>query len=524
MTETKVAAFFRSAMKGEPETSWVWEKGKEKTGFTSESNLVAAVTYLRMQARSTLRLSYISQLYLPIYLIRVNPEHRLIISSVGNSSVTLKNITVLPPEAFENLLTHVEEAQQVPSLIVNLEKLVKNLDPTSITLPNVLKPTTLEPIIRLIDSSMSKPSKKRCIKTTFNEKAALALEALVRGEISRLNLCHEHLMHMMDAINQYIERQLQYINEERLKIHQNTAAELGMAQLLNHLEGILKFATKQCRQFILQMDATPTKTDLIFQENPEDLIQPKILAHDFRQSLQQTSIELDVAFSQLEEAERRWLSIYEEEKMGLQQNALMNPTPEYSLPHSPRKSAPVQAESQLSILVSLRERILGSYPALIRTLHDISSKLEKQYKRLIDISAITDNVFGEDPVVKLLVPIFVIKTLNPTRYAIIPPLKLLRPTDPIQWKGTKSVPPVKAFNVQLFDNDFCISLQNLIRSEMITKPKFRESLEKQALRNNKLQHKKRIDYFLQGIQELSLHGFMSTHLADDLTQFWLKIK
>jgi hypothetical protein len=297
-----------------------------------------------------------------------------------------------------------------------------------------------------------------------------------------------------------------------------------MAQLLTHLEGILKFATKQCRQFILQMDASPTKTDLIFQENPEDLIQPKILAHDFRQSLQQTSIELDVAFSQLEEAERRWLSIYEQEKMGLQQNVLMNPTPEYSLPHSPRKRAPIQAESQLSLLVSLRERILGSYPALIQTLHDISSKLEKQYKRLIDISANTDNVLGEDPVVELLVPIFVIKTLNPVHYAIIPPLKLLSPTDPIHWKGTKAIPPVKAFNVQLFDYAFCITLQNLLRSEMITKPKFRESLDNQALRNNKLEHKKRIDYFLQGVQELSLRGLMSTHLADDLTQFWLKIK
>ncbi|MFX1576485.1 MAG: hypothetical protein ACFFCF_04885 [Promethearchaeota archaeon] len=524
MTDTKVAAFFRSSMKTQPKSQWVWESKKGKSSFTYESDLVTAVTYLRKQARSPLRLSFISQLYLPIYLIQVNPEHKLIICGVGNSSVTLKNITVLPPEAFENLLTHVEESQQVPSLIVNLEKLVKNLDPTSITLPNVLKPTTLEAITRLIEPSLPKPSKKRCIQTAFDEKAALDLEALVRGEISRLDLCHEHLMHMMDAINQYIERQLKYINEERLKIHQNTAAELGMAQLLSHLEGILKFATKQCRQFILQMDATPTKTDLIFQENPEDLIQPKILAHDFRQSLQQTSIELDVAFSQLEEAERRWLSIYEQEKMGLQQNALTNPSPEYSLPHSPRKNAPVEAESQLSILVSLRERILGSYPALIQTLHDISSKLDQQYKRLIDISAKTDNMFCEDPVIELLVPIFVIKTLNPTHYAIIPPLKLLRPTDPIHWKGTRSVPPVKAFNVQLFDDEFCISLQNLIRSEMITKPKFRESLEKQALRNNKLQHKKRIDYFLQGIQELSVHGFMSTHLADDLTQFWLKIK
>lgn len=524
MTETKVAAFFRSSVKPQSKSQWVWESKKGKSNFTSESDLVAAVTYLRLQARSPLRLSYISQLYLPIYLIRVNPEHRLIICGVGNSSVTLKNITVLPPEAFENLLTHVEEAQQVPSLIVNLEKLVKNLDPTSITLPNVLKPATLDPIFRLIEPSLPKPSKKQCIQTAFDEKAALALEALVRSEMSRLDLCHEHLMHMMDAINHYIERQLDYINEERLKIHQNTAAELGMAQLLNHLEGILKFATTQCRQFILQMDASPTKTDLIFRENPEDLVQPKILAHDFRQSLQQTSIELDVAFSQLEEAERRWLSIYEQEKMGLQQNGLMNPATKYSLSHSPQKSVPVHAESQLSILVSLRERILGSYPALIQTLHDISSKLEKQYKRIIDISAITDNMLGEDPVIELLVPVFVIKTLNPTRYAIIPPLKLLRPTDPIHWKGTRSVPPVKAFNVQLFDDEFCISLQNLLRSEMITKPKFRESLDNQALRNNKLRHKKRIDYFLQGVQELSLHGLMSTHLADDLTQFWLKIK
>ncbi len=524
MSVTKVAAFFRSALKEEPEARWVWERGKEKSGLTSESALAAAVTYLRMQARSSLRLNYISQLYLPLYLVRVHAEKSLLISGVGNTSTTIKNVTVLPPDAFENLLSHADEVQQVPTLITNLEKLVKNIDPTSITIPNLLKPTMIEPLRRLIEPSLSQPSTKCLIEPVVDINAAISIGLLMRDEISRLEHSHEHLMHMMDAINRYIEGQLNYINEERLKIHQDTAAELGMAQLLNQLEGILKFATKQCRQFIVQMDASPTKTDLIFREDNEDLIQPQILAHDFRQTLQQTSIELDVAFSQLEEAERRWLSIYEQEQIAHQQNGVISYPLEHRSLTSSRKGMTMEADSRLGILVSLRERILGSYPALVQTLHDISTKLDKQFNRFMEITAKTNDLLGEHPLIRILVPIFVVKTNNPTKYAIIPPLKLLRPSSAIHWRRSKSVPPVKAFNVRLFDENFCGALQELLRSEMITKPQFKNRLDQLGLRNNMLKHKKRIDQFLQGIQQLSIRGFLTTNLIDDLTQFWIQLK
>jgi hypothetical protein len=524
VTETKVAAFFRSTLKEQPKAQWVWERKKEKPGFTSESDLVAAFTYLRKQSRSSLRLSYISKFYLPIFLIRVNPNYGLLICGVGNTPITLKNITVLPPEAFENLLSHVERTQQVPSLVVNLEKLVRNLHPTSITLPKPLNPSMLDPIRRLIEPSLPHPSKRRCIKSPFDKIDALTVESNMREELTRLTLCHEHLMHMMQTINKYIERQLNYINEERLKIHQSTAAELDMSQLLNHLEGILNFATQRCRQFILQMDSSPTKTDLIFRDDPEELTHPKILAQDFRQSLQQTFSELDAASSKLEEVEQRWLSLFEQEAAGYEQDILFNAAPEYHSLVSPGKNVGEQVQSQLSVLVSLRERILGSYPTLIQTLHDTSSKLEKQYNRFLSKSVKTNGFLGKHPFVETLIPIFIIKTLNPSRYAIIPPLRFQSPSSSIHWKGTKSVPPVKAFNVQLFDDQFCLTLQDHVRFEMVTKPKFRENLDKQAMRNNELKHKKRVDRFLQGVQELSLRGLLSTNLADDITQFWLQMK
>ncbi len=524
MTATQVAKFFQAVSKERAEERWVWEQRKERIGFTSEADLVAAVAYLRKQTRAPLRLEYISQLYLPIYLVSISSDNSLIIGGVGTSSIMLKNVTILPPEAFENLLSHVDDIEQVPRLITNLDKLVKNLHPTSITLPNVMKPSMADPIRRLIDHSLSHPSNKVCIESTLDTKGAIELGSAVREEISRLDHCHEHLMHMLDAINRYIEVQLQYINEERMKIHQNTAAELGMAQLLNHLEGILKFATNQCRQFIVQMDSSPTKTDLIFKESTEDLIQPQILAHDFRQTLQQTSIELDAAFSQLEAAERQWSSIYEQENIGIQHNMNVQSASEYTTFPSSKTRVNLEKDTQLSILVSLRERILGNYPVLIQTLHDLSSKLEKQYNRFIEISAKMGDLQGEHQIVKVLVPIFMVKTSNPTRYAIIPPLKLLRPTSPIHWKGSKQVPPVKAFNVTLFDESFCIKLQDMLRSEMVTRPKFRDTLDKMAHRSNKLKHKKRIDQFLHGVQELSLRGLLSTHLAHDLSQFWIQIK
>ncbi|MFX1566701.1 MAG: hypothetical protein ACFFCH_11995 [Promethearchaeota archaeon] len=524
MTEVKVAAFFHSTLDKAAKKQWVWERGKKQRSFTSEADLVAAVTYLRMQTRAPIRLAYISKLYVPIYLVGINDTHSLIISGVGKSSTRIKNVTVLPPEAFENLLSHVDKVQQVPSLIANLDKLVKNLYPTSLTLPNVLKSSMIEPIRSLIDPSLSSPSKRLRLETEIDMKAAMELGASVRNEIQRLEESQKHLMHMLDAINQYIEGQLQYINEERLKIHQHTAAELGMAQLLNRLENILKFATTQCRQFIIQMDASPTKTDMIFQENPSDLIQPRILAQDFRKSLQQTSIELDVAFSQLEEAERRWLSIHEQEQQGLQQNVIMSSAPEFSSLQVSKSSPNVGMDSQLSLLVSLRERILGSYPALIQTLHEISSTLETQFNRFMEITAKTDDLRGTHPVVEILIPVYVVKSLNPTRYGVIPPLKFLRPKSPIHWKHIKNVPPVKAFNVDLYNDAFCGTLQDLIRSEVKRNTAFQEGLDKQAFRNNKLKHKKRIDRFLQGVQELSLCGLLSTHLADDITRFWMQLK
>jgi hypothetical protein len=523
LTETKVAAYYRSSIKEQPKGQWIWEK-KRQLGFTSESDLVAAVTYLRKQSRSSLRLSYISKLYLPIYLIRVNPNYGLIICGVGNTSITLKNITVLPPEAFENLLSHVERTQQVPSLVINLEKLVRNLHPTSVTIPKPMKPSMLDPIRRLVEPSLPHPSNKQCIKPPFDKADALAVETNVREELTRLSVCQEHIMHMMQTINKYIERQLNYINEERLKIHQSTAAELDMAQLLNQLEGILNIATQRCRQFILQMDSSPTKTDLIFREDPKELTHPRILAKDFRQSLQQTFTELDAASSKLDEVEQRWLSLFKQEAMGHQQDGLFDATPEYHSLVSPGKNVSEQVQSQLTILVSLRERILGSYPSLIQTLHDTSSKLEKQYNRFLAKSVKTDGFLGKHPFVEILIPIFVIKTHNPTRYAIIPPLKFQSPSSSVHWKGSKQVPPLKAFNIQLFDDHFCLTLQDHVRFEMITKAKFRESLDKLAMRNDELKHKKRVDRFLQGVQELSLQGLMSTNLADDLTQFWLQIK
>lgn len=518
-----MAKFFQSTYSQEPKARWVWEPGKTKQGVPSEADLVAAVTYLRKQTRAPLRLAYISQLYVPIYVVGITTTQSLLVSGVGNSTTRIKNVTVLPPDAFENLLSHVDNVQQVPSLIANLDKLVKNLDPTSLSLPNLLKPSMIEPIRELIDSSLQGPSKKRIMETNLDSEVVRILGETVREEIQRLEQCQGHLVHMLDAINKYIEVQLQYINEERLKIHQSTAAELDMAQLLNHLEDILKFATSQCRQYILQMDASPTKTDLIFQENPSDLIQPKILAQDFRKSLQQTSIELDVAFSQLEEAEQRWLSVHEQEQRGLHQNGLLTSALEYpSVPVS-KSSVPV-ADSKLSFLVSLRQRILGSYPELIQTLHDISSTLDQQYTRVIEITAKTNGLGRNNEVVEILIPVFVVKSINPSRYGIIPPLKLLHPESPIHWKQIKNVPPVKAFNVQLYNDVFCETLEDLIRFEMMRNTGFQERLDRQAFRNNKLKHEKRIDRFLEGVKELSLRGLLSTHLADDITRFWMQIK
>ena len=522
LTEVKVAKFFHSTLSQEPKTRWVWEPGKTQ-GVTSEADLVVAVTYLRKQTRAPLRLAYISKLYVPIYVVGINATQSLLVSGVGNSTTRIKNVTVLPPEAFENLLSHVDNVEQVPRLIANLEKLVKNLDPTSLSLPNLMKPSMIHPICQLIDSSLPPPSKKRIMETNLDSEVVRILGETVREEIQRLEHCHEHLVHMLDAINKYIEVQLQYINEERLKIHQSTAAELDMAQLLNRLENILKFATNQCRQYIIQMDASPTKTDLIFQENPSDLIQPKILAQDFRKSLQQTSIELDVAFSQLEEAERRWLSVHEQEQKGLHHNGLLSSASEYPTLPVYKSSIPV-ADSKLSILVSLRQRILGSYPELIQTLHDISSTLEKQFNQFMEITAKTNGLRGNNEVVEIMIPVFIVKSINPTHYGIIPPLKLLHPESPIHWKQIKNVPPVKAFNVELYNDKFCGALEDLIRFEMLRNNGFRERLDRQAFRNNKLKHKKRIDRFLEGVKELSLRGLLSTNLADDITRFWMQIK
>jgi hypothetical protein len=182
------------------------------------------------------------------------------------------------------------------------------------------------------------------------------------------------------------------------------------------------------------------------------------------------------------------------------------------------------ADSKLSLLVSLRQRILGSYPELIQTLHNISSTLEKQFNRFIEITAKTNGLRGKNEVVEIMIPIFVVKSIEPTRYGIIPPLKLLRPESPIHWKQIKKVPPVKAFNVQLYNDAFCGAMDDLIRFEIMRNTGFRDRLDRQAFRNNKLKHKKRIDRFLEGLKELSIRGLISTYLADDITQFWMQIK
>ncbi|UCE07865.1 MAG: hypothetical protein JSW07_07485, partial [bacterium] len=499
MTETKVAAFFQSAMKEEPEARWVWEQKKVQNPFTPETALVAAVTYLRKQSRSPLRLTYFSQLYFPLYLLHINADDSLIISGIGRSSVTLKNVTVLPPEAFEDLLSHVEEVQQVPRLIENLEKLIKNLDPTRIIIPNFMKPSMIDPLRRLIETSLSLPSKNEWIESHLSTNEIIDLGSKLRTEIKRLERCREHLIQMVYAINQYIEGQLQYINEQRLKIHEDTAAELAMAQVLGQLEEILKFAALQCRQFIIQMDASPTQTELIMGETSEDLQPPQMLAHDFRQSLQQTSIGLDVAFTQLDEAERRWQSVFEQEKIGRYGTPLMESSGETHQLHSPRKMDAFSTDSQLRTLVSLRERIISSYPKLRQSLNSISTKLEKQYERFRRITVKADDLRGDQSLIRILIPVFIAKVKRPARYGIIPPLKLLRPALSHHWKHSKSVPPVKAFNVKLFDEPFCLQLEKLLRTDMLTKPEFRSRLDQQALQNNWLNDSKRVKRFLQGI-------------------------
>jgi hypothetical protein len=511
-------------MKEKTEKRWVWERGHANTLLSQETALVTALTYLRLQARTQLRLTYISRLYLPIYLVHIKAKDSLIIGGIGQSSVTLKNVTVLPPEALEDLFGQVEDVQQVPRLIENLEKLVKNLYPTSIILPNVMEPSMIEPLRRLIEPSLSVPSEKECIESTLPMNDIIELGLGLQDEIKRLESCRGHLIRIAQALNKYIEVQLQYINEQRLKIHQDTAAELGMARVLERLEEILRFATQQCRQFLLQMDATPTKTELLFSKNPIYSIQPQTMAHDFRQSLHQTSIELDVAFTQLEEAERQWQSIFEQEQIGLDDSSAMANPLEKHVPPSPRSVDSFGTDSQLITLVSLREQILRCYPNLRQTLQDMSTKLEQQNERFMKITVKADDLQGDHSLVRVLVPVFVTKTKDPARHGIIPPLKFLRPASPHHYKRSRSVPPAKAFNITLFDDPFCNQLDKWLRTEILTRPTFLSCLDQQALQNNWLDHPKRIDKFLQGIQQLSLSGLISKYLIDDLTNFWLRIK
>ena len=205
MAVMKVATFIRGPS----------ESAEYGFGSTAEADLVAALLYLQKQVPKAVRLNYISQLYLPFFLVHALPGRSLVISGIGEPTVTVRHSTVPSLVQIRSQLRTIEDVNLVPNLLGELIQTFENPPKDLIIIHSAMLPTMIDTLQLLVDPSIPVPPDDALIRSHLSNKEIHDVGILFRNERVRLEACISQLEQTEALIKDFVEEQLHLLDAKK---------------------------------------------------------------------------------------------------------------------------------------------------------------------------------------------------------------------------------------------------------------------------------------------------------------------
>ena len=521
---TKVAAFIQ----GPPEAM--------RDGFSSteEADLVSALMYFRNQVKaSSVPLVYFSRVYVPFFLVHALPGRSLIISGIGEPKISVRHSTIPSLSDLREQLREIEQLEQVPRLLGQVIQTFEHPPSEVVVIRNAMLPTMIETLRLLVNVGIPPPLEEACLRSNLSTKQIHDAGILFRNERARLDGNLAQLGQVESLFDEFVEEQLQLLDAKRDRMapgaslrwetpttesttpptfftedptetleKEKERISYDLAELIKKLENTLGLSTEQCRRLISQIQTKPANTEWHLANVKTRLTELDNTASLFQAVIKQAISEIDDKMEQLKEAEQQFEWSQEEP---LTEPAA--PFPSGTLVYSSAsEKSPVN--DQLSELDMVREATMQLHQELKKTLANLRLTIEKEYRQFATISAPADTLQGYLPLMRLVVPVFVIKVGGSEgRYGVIPPLKLQ--------EGTST-----EYHVNLFDEVFGEQLIQIMRTEIRTNTSFRQQLDEQAREINWLTKPFSSEHVQRGSRQLANYRLLSYETREDIAQFW----
>lgn len=529
MAITKVAAFIQ----GPPEAM--------RNGFSStpEADLVSALMYLRNQVQDPLPYVYLAQMYVPFFLVHALPGRSLIISGVGEPTISVRHSSLPSMAQIREDLRKVEKVELVPNTLGGFIKTFDNPPSDLIVIRNAMLPTIIDSLRVLVDSAIAPPREEVCLRSRLSTKEIHDVGILFRNERSRLDGNLAQLAQTEQLLEEFVDEQLRLLDAKRDRMSPGASLRwekpplesepqpsffadesinnlekererisLELAELVSRLEKTLGLSTEQCRRVISQIKAKPTDVEWHLANVKTRLVELQNSTEVFRTSLQK-------AFSELE-AKTKELRIAEQSRHWTQEESLpptyipSDPSvfPSGTLVYSGPPTKQETIETQLNELGIVREAIAELQGELRDTIKKLKARIEQEHRYFETISAPADTLQGYLPLMRLVVPVFVVKiNQGEGRYGVIPPLRI--------HKGSQS-----QYGITFFDEVFGEQLIQLLRTEIRTQSLFRQTLDEKGQDANWITRPFSAENVQRGTRQLANYGLLSYETREIIANYW----
>ncbi len=529
---TKVAAFIQGPS----------EAMKDGFSSTPEADLVTALMFLNKQIRDPTTFSYFSQVYLPFFLVHALPGRSLIISGVGEPTISVRHSSIPSLVQMRADLRNVERIELVPKLLGEFIQTFETPATELIVIRNAMMPTMIDPLRVLVDEGIPPPGDEVCLPSRLSSKEIHDVGILFRNERARLDANLSQLSQAERLVDEFVEENIRLLDARRDRMSHGASlrwearqvesepkpsffgdeptAELDkekerisseLAEVVSRLANTLGLSTEQCRRLVSSIKAKPTEVEWHIANVKTRLVELENTASVFQLSIQQALTELDEKTEELREARTRYQWDQEQSRLEPGQSSIPPPFPSGTLVYSESMPPDVAESAQLSELNMIREAIIKLHAAVKDSLQNLKNRVEKEHRRFEAISAPADTMQGYLPLMQVVIPIFVVKIgQGDGQYGVIPPLKVERVM------GAQS-------KVSLFNEVFGEQLIQLMRTEIRSNRAFQRQLDEIAMRANWVKRPFSSEHLQRGTRQLANYALMTYEMREQLASFWSKI-
>ena len=529
MAITKVAAFIQGPS----------EAMKDGFSSTPEADLATALLFLHKQVREPVPYLYFSQVFIPFNMVHALPGRSLIISGVGELTISVRHSSIPSLVQMRAELRNIERIELVPKLLGEFIQTFEKPASELIVIRNAMLPTMIDPLRVLVDTGIPPPGDEVTLPSRLSSKEIHDVGILFRNERARLDGNLSQLSQAESLVDEFVEENIRLLDARRDRMSHGASlrweakrvesepqpsffadeptAELDqekeriskeLAEVVSRLANTLGLSTEQCRRLVSSIKAKPTEVEWHIANVKTRLVELENTANVFQLSIQQALTELDEKTEELREARTRFEWSQEQARLDPSQEPTPKPFPSGTLVYSESTPPEVESSAQLSELDMIREAIIKLHAALKDTIQELKNKVEQEHRRFEAISAPADTLQGYLPLMQVVVPVFIVKiNQHDGQYGVIPPLMI---------QGVMSGQP----QVGLFDEVFGEQLIQLMRTEIRSNPHFRQQLDVVAERANWIRRPFSTEHVQRGTRQLANYGLMTYETRDEISTFW----